>query len=120
MQVTPQINSFAVTALIWTWTAVIPLLAGLVIWFVRKDRNAAFDKLRVHAGRLDKVEKSVAELDGAVFGINGEGGTMKWETKMRSVMQPFTSELETVSSRLDKFALALARAVPGIELKDLH
>lgn len=115
-----QLNSLAVRALIGTWTVFIPTLVAALIWFVRKDRNAAFDKLRKHEGLIDAIKKSIAELDSAVFGINGEGGTMKWETKMRSVMQPFTSELEHVSDRLDKFALALARAVPGIELKDLQ
>lgn len=115
-----QLNSLAVRALIGTWTVFIPALIAALVWFVRKDRNAAFDKLRKHDSRLDAIEKNIAELDSAVFGINGEGGTMKWETKMRSVMQPFTSELEHVNDRLDKFALALARAVPAIELKDLQ
>lgn len=113
-------ESLTLRLLIGTWTVIVPGLITFIIWFVRKDRNAAFSKLRTLDDRMTIVERDIAELDGAVFGINGEGGTLKWEQKMRSVMQPFTSELEHVSERLGKFALALARAVPGIELKDLQ
>jgi hypothetical protein len=130
--VTPaQFNSLLLSAFVGTWTIVIPALAYAVLWYVKKDRDAFFGKIRDANVRIDANDelisshnKSIDDLEAAVYGINGEGGVLKWDAKWdlktRNLLQPFASQLEHIDGRLDKFALALARAVPGIELKDLQ
>lgn len=115
-----DINALVFKAFVATWTVVIPALGWTIIWFIRKDRTAFFHKLREHETQLEKLKESVDGLESIVYGPNGDDGVNKWENKMRNIMLPFTSRLDSMNERLSRFGIALARAVPAINLNDLQ
>lgn len=113
------LNKLLLWGFVTTWATVIPTLAACLWWFVKKDRSSFFAKLRQHEERLDMNEKEVADLNTAVFGLDGASGINKWEHRARGLLQPVTSEVAELKGAVDKLRLAIARAVPGVSLSDL-
>ena len=95
------------------------LLAAL-LWFIRLDRKAFFDKLRDHEKCLDDLRAETDALNGVVFGVNGGDGVNRWENRVRNLLQPITTEVQTTATNLRNLALVLARALPNIDLSDLR
>lgn len=105
--------------LVSTWAVVVPGLMAALWWFVKKDRSAFFTKLREHDAQLTEYGLEIVDLNNAVFGHDRVSGINKWEHRARSLLQPTESRLQELSGTVRKLTLAIARAVPTIDLQDL-
>jgi hypothetical protein len=98
---------------------IIGALLSVLLWFVRKDRNAAFTTLRSHRQELDELRSDVRDLNTVVFGRNDDGGVDKWELKARNLLQPILLEVTSMKEKFELLRLVIVRAVPNINLSDI-
>lgn len=119
MELTPFELRTLIGLLVLTWSVVVPGMATALWWFVRKDRTSFLEKFGEHAARLDEHSSAIGDLNLSVFGYDGASGINKWEHHARTLLTPIEMKVTDLGMKFDKLRLAIARAVPSVDLRDL-